>query len=57
MNKNNNSVELLKEFAKDFSEAYLVELELEIKAYLDEATIKKLEQETKKFVLYIRKRG
>jgi len=53
-----NAGKLLVEFAKEFSEAYLIELELELKQYTsNQDTIKKLEQETKKFSLYVRKRG
>ena len=53
-----NAGKLLIEFAKEFSEAYLIELELELKQYTsNQDTIKKLEQETKKFSLYVRKRG
>jgi len=56
--KEENAGKELIEFAKEFSEAYLIELELELKQYaLSEDTIKKLEQETKKFALYVRKRG
>ena len=53
-----NAGKLLVEFAKEFSEAYLIELELELKQYAsNEDTIKKLEQGTKSFALSVRKRG